>query len=87
MPKVTPLDRQWTELMSLCETEARCRETGKHPRLLRLLADEIERLARHMGFEAAQIQTREFRAERQGGHIVGLATDQPAKKGGPTGAD
>ena len=61
--------------MSLCESEARFRSEGKHPRLLKLLAQEIDDLATQMGFSARCIQTREFRAERRHGRIVRILSD------------
>jgi hypothetical protein len=70
MPKVTPLDRQWAHLMSLCENESRFLAEDRHPRLLRLVQGEIEELARAMGFSEAAIATRDFRAERDGSRIV-----------------
>lgn len=74
MTRPTSLDRQWAQLMSFCEAEARYRRTREHPRLLRLLAEDIAQLGRQMGFDETQIETREFRAERHGDHIVGLQT-------------
>jgi hypothetical protein len=44
MPKTTGLDKQWQQLMTLCENEAKMREEGNHPRLLRLIASDIETL-------------------------------------------
>jgi hypothetical protein len=70
MRKVTSLDKQWQELMSLCESEAKFRAEGGHPRLSKLLARQIEELATEMGFSAQRIKTRDFRAERDGDHIV-----------------
>jgi hypothetical protein len=67
---VTPLDRQWTHLMSLCENESRFLADTAHPRLLRLVQADIEALAREMGFSEAAIATRDFRAERDGSRIV-----------------
>jgi hypothetical protein len=74
MAKSTPLDIQWTTLMGLCETEARLKATGDHPKLLRLVSREIRDLAARMGFGEKQIRTREFRAEREGGHIARIVT-------------
>jgi hypothetical protein len=72
MSKITSLDKQWQHLMSLCESEARFRKQGGHARLLKLLAADIERLATELGFSAERIATREFRAVRDGDHIVGI---------------
>jgi hypothetical protein len=62
--------------MSLCESEARYRKEGTHPRLLKLLAAEIAELAGEMGFSARCISTREFRAERERGRIVRILSDE-----------
>jgi len=75
MAKVTELDKQWRELMFLCERELTYRQRGIHPRLLSLVTPEIDALARRMGFSARQIHTREFRAERDGDHIVRIVGD------------
>ena len=74
MPKITPLDKQWQQLMWLCESESKFRSKGNHPRLLNLVTSEIAQLATQMGFSAERIATREFRAERVGDHIVGFTT-------------
>ena len=73
--KITPLDRQWQQLMALCASEASLREKGDHARLLKHVGSEIDHLAADMGFSAKLIATREFRAERAGGHIVRIVTD------------
>jgi hypothetical protein len=75
MPKTTSLDKQWQQLMELCASEAKFRREGDHPRLLKLLAAEIDELAIHMGFSPRRIATRDFRARREGDHIVGIITD------------
>ena len=75
MPKITILDKQWQQLMALCESEAKLRSEGGHAKLLKLLASDIEQLAGEMGFSANRIATRDFRAERQGDHIVGTISD------------
>jgi hypothetical protein len=75
MPKVTTLDKQWQQLMALCESESRLRAEGGHARLLKLVAGEIERVGSEMGFSPQRIATRDFRAERDGGHIVRLISD------------
>lgn len=74
MPPITPLDKQWEELMALCREEAQL-QTESHPKLLQFVGRQIEQLAREMGFTSKQITTREFRAERHGRHIVRVATD------------
>ena len=73
--KITPLDRQWQQLMALCESEVSLRANGHQSRLLNLVASDIERLALEMGFSARRIATREFRAERAHGHIVRIVAD------------
>jgi hypothetical protein len=75
MPKVTPLDKQWQQLMALCESESTLREAGTHPRLVKHVAAEIEALAEQIGFTARRIATRDFRAHRIGGHIVAIIAD------------
>jgi hypothetical protein len=75
MPKLTVLDNQWKHLMSLCENEAAFRSKGGHPRLLRLIASDIEKLGSEMGFSPRRIASRDFRAKREGNHIVGIAKD------------
>lgn len=56
--------------MSLCENETRFKEERSHPRLLKLVTAEIVELATAMGFSSERIETRDFRAERNGNHIV-----------------
>ncbi len=73
--KITRLDLQWQQLMALCESEVTLRAKGHQPRLLKLVASDIERLAHEMGFSARRIATREFRAERANGHIVRIVTE------------
>jgi hypothetical protein len=74
MARITLLDRQWEDLMSLCKQEARL-QTQNHPKLLAFVSRQIDQLAREMGFKDEQIKTREFRAERKGRHIIRVATD------------
>ena len=75
MARRTPLDRQWDQLMSLCRSEAKFRDEGGHPRLLKLIAADIDRLAAAMGFSPRRIATRDFRAQREGDHIVRIVAD------------
>ena len=75
MPRFTSLDRLWQQLMALCESESKLRNDGDHPRLARHVASEIEQLAAEMGFSPRRIASRDFRAEREGGHIVRIAAD------------
>jgi hypothetical protein len=72
MAKVKPLDKQWDELMFLCERETSYRQQGNHPRLLKLVTAQIDELAGQMGFGAQQTRSREFRAVRDGDHIIDI---------------
>jgi hypothetical protein len=76
MAKITELDKQWHELMFLCERESTFRQQGSHPKLLTLVVADIEALSRRMGFSSRQIDTREFRAVRDGGHIVRIIDER-----------
>jgi hypothetical protein len=73
--KDTSLDRQWQQLMALCQSESRLRKEDGHTRLLKLIGSDIEQLAGEMGFSAQRISTREFRAERHGDHIVRIVAE------------
>jgi hypothetical protein len=73
--KTKLLDQRWQQLMTLCESEARFKREGIHPRLLRHVSSEIIELATEMGFSPRCIETREFRAERERGRIVRILTD------------
>ena len=75
MPKPTTLDTQWQRLISLCASESRFKAEGNHPRLLKLLKGDIDELAREMGFSERLIVTRDFRAERQGDHIMRIVKE------------
>jgi len=75
MPKITGLDKQWQQLMTLCENESKMQEEGNHPRLLKLIASDIDALGAELGFDARRIASREFRAQRDGGHIVGIINE------------
>jgi hypothetical protein len=66
----TELDRVWKELMSLCAREKELLSARSHPKVLKLVSREIDRIATELGFDPAQIAKREFRAERDGRHIV-----------------
>jgi len=75
MSKPTTLDTQWQRLMALCASEAKFRAEGNHPRLLKLVKEDIDQLAREMGFSEHLIVTRDFRAERHGDHIARIVTE------------
>ena len=69
------LDRQWDELMSLCKKEAEFKLADRHPKLVKFLGDQIDKLAKELGFREDQIQHREFRAEKSDGHVVRFLTE------------
>jgi hypothetical protein len=75
MPKITPLDKQWDELMFLCRKESEFLKDGGHPKVLKLVSQQIDELAAEMGFSPERTRTREFRSERSGGHIVRIVKD------------
>jgi hypothetical protein len=75
MPKQTLLDKQWQELMTLCAEEAKYRADADHPKLLKLIVSRLENLASEMGFSEGRIATRDFRAERAGGHIARIIAE------------
>jgi hypothetical protein len=70
MPRTSRLDKQWQDLMALCAKEAEFRATDKHPKLLKFVSEQIDQMGAEMGFSNGQIKSREFRAERDGDHIV-----------------
>jgi len=70
----TALDRQWDDLIALCRHEAELKRSTTHTKLLAFLSREIERAARDLGFGEEQIRLREFRAEKERGHVVRLFT-------------
>lgn len=71
--KYRAIDKQWDELMDLCRKETEFRESGRHPKTLKLVSSRIEELAAEMGFAPRQIEKREFRAVRSGDRIVRIA--------------
>ena len=75
MPRNLQLSSNWNALMSLCATEREYRAAERHPKLLRFISDQIDTLARDVGFSDRQIRTREFRAEKSGMHIVRIITE------------
>lgn len=76
MPRSTELDKRWDELMGLCRQEAEFQQQGKHPKVTRFVSKTIDALARELGFAERQIAEREFRAERDNGHIVRVITEK-----------
>jgi hypothetical protein len=56
----------------LCGKEKEFLAAQSHPKLVRLVSKEIDRVASELGFSEAQIRNREFRAERDGDHIIRL---------------
>ena len=70
----TDLDRKWYELMTLCRNEVEFRRGGRHPKLVKYLATQIDQLAGELGFGDDQIEQREFRAVKDGQHVVRLLT-------------
>lgn len=75
MARVTELDKRWDELMGLCRKEQEFQEAGTHPKVTKFVAKAIDELARELGFAERQIAEREFRAERDNGHIVRVIRD------------
>jgi hypothetical protein len=73
--KVSDLDKNWQELMFLCNKEEEYARDATHPKLLAHIRRQIEKLAADMGFNPAQIRSRQFRAERDGQHITRILTD------------
>jgi hypothetical protein len=76
VPKVSDLDRNWRELMFLCNKEEEYVREATHPKLLAHIRRQIEHLAADMGFRPEQIKSRQFRAERDGQHITRILTDE-----------
>ena len=70
MTRTTDLDKEWQELMFLCDKERELAGDSTHPKLLALVRRQIDTLATRMGFSRKQIDTRQFRAERDGRHIT-----------------
>jgi hypothetical protein len=71
----THLDRQWEALMALCRKEAELEREDKHPKLAKVVSDQLDQLARDLGFSEERIRQREFRAERDGPHIIRFLVD------------
>jgi hypothetical protein len=69
------LESRWNALMSLCGKEREYQASGRHPKLLKLVREQIVHLAGDLGFSERQIKTREFRADKSDGHIVLIIGD------------
>jgi len=61
--------------MSLCEKEKELSAENRHPKVLRFVSAQIDRLAREMGFSERRIRTREFRAAKDGARITAIIDD------------
>jgi hypothetical protein len=66
-PHRTELERQWDDLMFLCQREKEYLAEQTHRVLVKVLTHRIDELARQTGFNEAQIQNRNFRAEKSEG--------------------
>jgi hypothetical protein len=75
VPRRTELERQWDELMLLCQKEKEYLTEQTHRVLVKVLTRRIDELARQMGFSGAQIQGRNFRAEKTDGRITSIVTE------------
>jgi hypothetical protein len=75
VPRQTQLQQQWDELMFLCQREKEYLTGQTHRVLVKVLTRRIDELARHMGFSEAQIQNRNFRADKTDGRITSIVTD------------
>ena len=75
MSRQGELDRHWQDLMSMCQREKEYVAEGRHPKLLRFISEQIDRLAADMGFSERQIRSREFRAAKDGEHIARLLVE------------
>ena len=75
MPRQTPLEKQWDELMFLCSREKQFQDEKTHRVLLKVLRRRIDDLARQMGFSEHLIESREFRAERVDGRITQIVKE------------
>jgi hypothetical protein len=71
----TELEKQWDELMFLCQREKEYLAEQTHRVLVKVLTRRIDELARQMGFSEIQIQSRNFRAEKSDGRIASIVTE------------
>jgi hypothetical protein len=74
-PHRAELERQWDELMFLCQREKEYLAEKTHRVLVNVLTRRIDDLARQMGFSEAQIQDRNFRAEKSEGRTTSTVTE------------
>ena len=74
-PHRTELERQWDDLMFLCQREKEYLAEQTHRVLVKVLTHRIDELARQTGFNEAQIQNRNFRAEKSEGRITSIVTE------------
>lgn len=66
MSRQGKLDRQWQDLISMCQREREYMAEHSHPKLLRLITDQIDQLAADMGFSEEQIKLRAFQSAKDG---------------------
>jgi hypothetical protein len=71
----TALQQEWDELMFLCQREKEYLTEQTHRVLVKVVTRRIDELARQMGFSEAQIQGRNFRAEKSDGRITSIVTE------------
>ena len=74
-PHQTLLEKQWDELMLLCQREKQYLDEQTHRVLVKVLTRRIDELARQMGFKEAQIQNRNFRADKTDGRITSIVAE------------
>ena len=75
MPRRTQLETHWDELMFLCQREKEYLADQTHRVLVKVVTRRIDELARQMGFSEAQIQGRNFRADKTDGRITSIVTE------------
>jgi hypothetical protein len=61
--------------MFLCQREKEYLTDQTHRVLVKVVTRRIDELARQMGFSEAQIQGRNFRAEKSEGRITSIITE------------
>jgi hypothetical protein len=75
MSRQAEIDRNWHDLMSMCKREQEYKAEHRHPKLLRFITQQIDKLAADMGFSEQQIKSREFRAAKDGERISKIFID------------